>query len=144
MQSVEKLTEALRQLLDLVEDEAKINPGFAARLEAITAVIPAPKVDRRSKRRRKPRAPAVAAPDVFLAHSEKGDEEFRFWLRVLDLHTLRAIVRSNGFDPGKMTAHWTDADKYVGLIADQVAARLRRGSAFLTPRATHDPEKGSE
>jgi hypothetical protein len=55
---------------------------------------------------------------------------------------LKAIVKANGFDPGKTSQRWTEPDKYVELIADQTAARLRRGSAFLTPKTSKDEEAG--
>jgi hypothetical protein len=70
----------------------------------------------------------------------RGDEEFRFWLRSLDLPTLRAIVKSNGFDVARVSHRWTDPDKFTALIAEQTAARLKRGSGFLPPRGDGGPK----
>ena len=72
---------------------------------------------------------------MFEIQREKGEDEFRFWLRSLDLHLLKAIVKANGFDPGKNSQRWSEPDKFADLIAEQTAARLRRGSAFLTPKS---------
>lgn len=40
-------------------------------------------------------------PDVFDELKQRGEEEFGFWLRSFELVTLKAIVKQNGFDPGK-------------------------------------------
>ena len=80
-------------------------------------------------------------PDVFAAREQKGDDEFRFWLRSLTIPILKMIIRVHGFDPGKVSRRWTEPDKYVGLIADQMAARLRRGSGFLPTRASGQAPK---
>jgi hypothetical protein len=73
----------------------------------------------------------------------KGEEEFRFWLRSLDLRTLKTIIKINGFDPAKASQRWRDLDKFVALIAEQTAARLRRGSAFLPAKASEESHESS-
>lgn len=134
MQPGQKLTHALRALVNLVEDEAAHNPGFAERLEAALADLP----DGRSgKKRTKAKAPTehFEIPDVLQIFQEKGETEFRFLLRDFDLATLKAIVKVNGFDPGKISQRWSEPDKFITLITDQTEARLRRGSSFLPPKA---------
>ena len=74
-------------------------------------------------------------PDVYLEHQKRGEEEFRFWLAGLDLAMLKAIVKVNGFDVTKTSRRWTEPDKFVSLITDQVKARLKRGTAFMTPKS---------
>jgi hypothetical protein len=137
MQPTQKLTQALRSLLALVEQEAMRNPSFAKRLEEITAPLPAPSAARRRTRNA---GPAETPPNIFAVREEKGEEEFRFWLQSLNLRMLKAIVKANGFDPGKSSQRWTEPDKFVQLIADQTAARLRRGTAFLGSRNPKDDE----
>lgn len=129
MQSTQKLTRTLRELLKLVEEEAERNPNFAARLEAITAELPSQIGKKVSKQNKT--AKSATAPDVFAALQEKGEEEFRFWLRSLDTATLKSIIKVNGFDPAKVSSRWTEPDKFVALIFEQSIARLKRGSAFL-------------
>jgi hypothetical protein len=128
MQPTKKLTSFLRDLLALVDDEANRNPEFAAKLEAIMTELPA-----RSLRPPRPAKTAVTVPDVFAALQEKGEVEFGFWVRTLDIPTLRAVIRVNGYDPAKAAQRWTDPDKFVRLIVDQTLARMKRGSAFLPP-----------
>jgi hypothetical protein len=130
MQPTKKLTPILRDLLALVDEEATRNPEFAAKLETIMAELPARPL-------RPPRLPksAVSIPDVFAALQEKGEVEFGFWARTLDIPTLRAVIKKNGFDPAKASQRWTDPDKFVSLVIEQTVSRLKRGSAFLPPKS---------
>jgi hypothetical protein len=138
MQPTKKLTSILRDLLALVDDEAARNPDFATKLEAIMAELPA-------RPARPPRLPKtdVSIPDVFAALQEKGEAEFGFWVRTLDVPTLKAVIRANGFDPAKASQRWSDPDKFVGLVVEQTMARLKRGSSFLPPKSdnqtSHNP-----
>ena len=130
MQPTKKLTPILRDLMALVDDEATRNPEFAAKLEAIMADLPA-----RPARPPRPPKTAVSIPDVFAVLQEKGEVEFGFWARTLDIPTLKAVIKSNGFDPAKASQRWTDPDKFVGLVIEQTVSRLKRGSAFLPPKS---------
>ena len=134
MQPSQKLTRALRALVELVEEEASKNPDFATRLEGIVAELPA---ESPNKKASKPKNVGVVVPipDVLKLFQEKGESEFRFCLREFDLPILKAIVKANGFDPGKNSQRWTEPDKFISLIAEQTDARLRRGSSFLPPKA---------
>lgn len=125
MQFSQKLTRVLRELVSLIENEAAQNPEFAQRLEMITSELPT-----RGKPAARSRV-ATAVPDVGAAFQERGEAEFRFWLRSLDIPTLKAIVKANGFDPAKTSQRWREPDKFVVLIAEQTSARLRRGSSFV-------------
>jgi hypothetical protein len=134
----QKLSVLLRDLASLLQEEAARNIEFAARLDALLN-----SVDSRVKPRRGGRktvSPQI--PDVLSALEEKGEEEFRFWLRSFDLPTLKAITRINGFDAARASQKWSDPDKFIKLIGTQASARLRRGSAFLPqPRPTEHKEE---
>jgi hypothetical protein len=131
MQDIKKLTTVLRSLVSLLEDEAANSPQFAAKLDAVLNEIPTrPKITHR------PRLDPSAVPDVFAELAAKGENEFRFWLQSLDLLTLKAIIKLNGFDPGKASQRWKDPDKLVGLAFQQAIGRATRGSAFLRPKAS--------
>jgi len=140
MQSTQKLASAFRRLLALVEEEASQNPLFAARLEEISSLLPTASTKKTARRKRA--GPTEAAPNVFAMRQQKGEEEFPFWLRSLNLRVLKAIVKANGFDPGKVSQRWTEPDKFVQLIVEQVAARLRRGTAFLTAKTPQVDDPG--
>jgi hypothetical protein len=133
MQPTKKLTAVLRDLVTLIEDEAAHNPGFAASLDDILSGLPSRVQRARRSDRQTP--PPTDIPDVFAALAAKGEEEFRFWLRSIDLPALKAIIKMHGFDPGKAAQHWTDPDKFLALVADQTISRMKRGSAFLRPKA---------
>jgi hypothetical protein len=140
MRSTQNLTRAVRDLLTLVDEEANRNPLFAERLEAIASRLSCTTIKKVSKP--KPAA-AEPPPDAIRNLQVKGEEEFRFWLRSLDLKTLKAIIKINGFDPAKASQRWRDLDKFVALIAEQTAARLRRGSAFLPAKASEESHESS-
>jgi len=126
------LSRALRNLVTLLEEEAGRNPAFAERLEEITAALP----ERFSRRPGRARVSEPAnVPDVLAEFQARGEEEFRFWLRDFDLRTMKAIVKRNGFDPARATQRWKEPDKFVNLICEQVRARLKRGSAFITTKS---------
>lgn len=137
MQPTQKLTTVLRDLLAIIDDEANRNPEFASKLEAVMAQLP-------SRPARPPRLPkpTVVVPDVFAELQAKGELEFGFWMRSLDIPTLKAIIKKNGFDPAKAAQRWTDPDKFIGLVIEQTLARLKRGSSFLTPKSGNQtPDK---
>lgn len=115
--------------MEVVAEEADRNPAFAAKLDGILEDVPNAGSGQRPKATKA--ALAVEVPDVFAEYQQKGEEEFRFWLRELPVVVLKSVIRANGFDPGKASRHWTEPDKFVGLIANQLKARLSRGSAFL-------------
>ena len=125
----QKLSSLLKGLGKLLEDEAESNPEFAARLERLLAPL-RPSSETRKKNGNKS-SRAVVVPDVMAALEKQGEVEFRFWLRTFDLATLKAIVKSNGFDVTRASQKWTDPDKFLNLIFEQSTARLRRGSSFL-------------
>jgi hypothetical protein len=107
--------------------------GFAHRLQNSLPV----RTSRAQKTRRSDRhaPPSTAIPDVCAELAAKGEEEFRLWLRSLDLSTLKAIIKMNGFDPGKASQRWTDPNKFVALVAGQAVSRVERGSTFLPPQS---------
>ena len=104
MQPTKKLTAVLRDLVALLEAESARNPAFAQSLHDVLAGLPsrAGKVSASPASRNLP-----LAPDVFAALQEKGETEFRFWVRALDVPTLKSIIKANGFDPAKASQRWT-------------------------------------
>lgn len=129
MQRAKTLTRLLRQLAEVVAEEADQNPAFAAKLDGILAEVPSGG----GKRPKGARGGSAAeVPDVYAEYQQKGEEEFRLWLRGLSVAVLKGIVKANGFDPGKVSRPWTEPDKFVALITEQLKARLNRGAAFIT------------
>ena len=131
----QKLSTLLRDIAQLVDEEASVNPEFAARLDAfLTATVGG--AQQSAKSRARVPLHSVVVPDVLTALESKGEDEFRFWIRSFDLATLKAVVKANGFDVAKTSQKWNDPDKFINLIVEQASARLRRGSGFLPPPAS--------
>lgn len=131
----QKLIHVFRDLMALIEEEATHNPVFAEKLEKIALNTPSGK--NKTSQKRRGNTAIRETPDVIDILQNKGEIEYRFWLRSLDILTLKSIVKQNGFDPAKASQRWTDPDKFVALIVEQSNARLRRGSSFL-PNKTPD------
>jgi hypothetical protein len=134
MQSSPSMKKRLKALFDAIEGEAQRNPAFAAELAAVFEEAP-PISGQKSRPPSKRSKAQVTIPDVMAKLQELGEEEFRFWLRTVDLPTLKAIVKQNGFDPAKASQRWKEPDKFIALIHEQTQTRLKRGSAFLTPKS---------
>ena len=94
MQRAKTLTKFLKAIAEIVADEAERNPAFAEKLDAAIAPLPAAKPKKQKL--------VQHAPDIYLEHRHRGEDEFRFWLAGLDLPTLKAIVKANGFDLTKL------------------------------------------
>lgn len=128
MRKEKALVALLRDLVDLLAEEAARNPAFGARIEQLFEAIP-------ERRRAKPRKSSLksheASPDVHAEWSARGETGFRLWLRDQPISTIRAVIRDQDLDPTRRTAKWKDAEKLAGFVADSLRARLSRGSAFI-------------
>ncbi len=133
MQRGTSLEMRLKALFKVIESEAAHNLEFAAKLAA--ALGEAPTNRNRSEAPPKRNRPPSVIPDVFKSLQEKGDAEFKFWLRTLDMLTLREIVKQNGFDTAKVSQRWREPDKLIDLVHEQTQSRLKRGSAFLPAKS---------
>ena len=129
MSNSKTLVGILRGLAQLVEEEAEKSPDFAARLDAVLA--PVRSRSQLTIREGKVRPRISNIPDVLTALEEKGEDEFKFWLRNYDISVLKSIIKANGFDVSRTSQKWKDPDKLQKLILEQASARLRRGSGFL-------------
>lgn len=127
MRKEEALTTLLTDLVAVLAEEANRNPAFAARLDQVLAELP----ERKSARRKAPKAQASPPPDLHGELQARGEQEFRHWLREQPADTLRASIRAHDLDPTRRTAKWKEAEKLADFISDALQARLARGSAFL-------------
>ena len=132
MRKEKALVALLRDLVDLLADEAARNPEFSTRIEQVLEAIP----DRRKAKKRKARPQRhEAAPDVHAEWRARGEEGFRLWLRDQPVPRIRAVIRAQDLDPIRRTAKWKDPEKLAGFVADGLRARLSRGSAFISTKA---------
>lgn len=68
--------------------------------------------------------------DIFQIFSDEGEQALRQKLELLDLRTLRIIVRQHGFDQSKLAEKWKNKERLVNLILERVAARSGKGKVF--------------
>lgn len=127
MRKEKALTTLLNDLVALLADEAARNPVFAARLDQLLAETP----ERKSARRKSPRAQMASPLDLHGELQARGEQEFRHWLREQPTDALLASIRAHDLDPSRRSAKWKEAEKLADFIADALQARLARGSAFL-------------
>lgn len=128
MRKEKALITLLRGLVELVAEESDRNPEFSARVENLLFDIPD---QRASKKKSGPSRSNVLVPDIHAEWTNRGEAEFRLWLRDQPIPVLRTIVRSQDFDPTRRTVKWKEAEKFAEFIADGLRARLARGSAFI-------------
>jgi hypothetical protein len=130
MRKEKALVALLRDLVDLLAEEAARNPEFDSRIEQLLEAIP----ERRKAKPRKatPKA-SESVPDVHAEWSARGETDFRLWLRGQPIPTIRAVIRAQDLDPARRTAKWKECEKLADFVADSIRARLSRGSAFIRP-----------
>ncbi len=138
MRKEKALVALLRDLVDVLAEEAARNPAFGARIEQLLEDIP-------ERRKAKPRKSSFkgheAPPDVHAEWSARGEADFRLWLRDQPISTIRAVIRDQDLDPTRRTTKWKDAEKLAGFVADSLRARLSRGSAFIGTPPKGPPEE---
>jgi hypothetical protein len=134
----------LRDLLNVILDEARQNPAFADRLGGVLG-------DEAASQRNKPgervtksaslaglargsavkrgnrRAPALVHP---ITEFEHGEVHLRNRLAALELEQLRDVVAEYGMDPNKLVMKWKDRERVVDHIVTTSASRARKGDAF--------------
>lgn len=127
MRDEKALIKMLRGLVNLLADESRRNPEFAARLDEVLRALPT-KTQRPARQRV---IPPEDLPDAHVEWQRRGEVDFRLWLRDQPLPVLRALVRTHDLDPTGRTGKWKEAQKLAEYIADSLRARLARGSSFL-------------
>jgi len=128
MRKEKALISLLKELVDLMSEEAAQNPEFSRKLELLLSPLPAKKL----AKRKRPAAAALDLPDVYREYNARGQAEFTLWLRDQPIELLRAIIRSHDFDATRRTSKWKDQGKLSHFITEQIRSRMARGSGFLT------------
>lgn len=68
--------------------------------------------------------------DPFAVLRQRGEAGLRADLRDLDVPAMRQLVRAHRLDPARISARWTNRERLIALIVDQVRARADHGKAF--------------
>lgn len=129
MRNEKVLIKVLRSLVDVLGDEAARNPAFAERLDAVLHELKSDRV--KDPKPRSSSGPEPELPDIHAEWSKRGETDFRLWLRDQPVAMLRALIRSQDFDPTRRTAKWKEAEKLAAFITDGLRARMAKGSSFL-------------
>lgn len=136
MRKEKALIDLLRGLVDVIANEAAINPGFADKIECLLSELP----ERKVAKKKPSIPPPESLPDIHLEWNTRGETDFRLWLREQPIPVLRALIRAQDFDSTRRTAKWKEAEKLAEFIADGLRARLSRGSAFIGRNGTTSSE----
>jgi hypothetical protein len=141
------LDRRLKELFDIIRDEARQNPAFGERLATVLSDAPGPKRlydhDWTSKgqdvggsptltkeiKRGNRRTQAVVDPVTEIQH---GEGRVRELLARLDIEQLRDVVAEYRMDPNKLVMRWKDRDRIVEHIITTSISRARKGDAFRT------------
>lgn len=128
MRKEKALINLLRGLVDVIAEEATLNPEFAAKIEGLLTELP----ERKVASKKPSRTPSPESmPDIHLEWNTRGETDFRLWLREQPIPVLRALIRAQDFDSTRRTTKWKEAEKLAEFITDGLRARLSRGSAFI-------------
>ncbi len=128
MRKEKALVTLLRDLVDLISEEAARNPEFSSRLELLLSPLP-----KRKTARKKRSAPSqLNLPDIYREFTSRGQAEFTLWLRDQPIEVLRSIIRLHDLDAARRTSKWKDPSKLGDFISEQIRSRMARGSGFLT------------
>jgi hypothetical protein len=130
--------EAAGKLLRELAERAERDPDFGAQIAAavrasgLLDVVQAPEAPRAKSgaTSKHTRRDTDEMPDPFHMFRQHGDAGLRSHLEQLDIAALRQIVRAHRLDPARISARWTNRDRVVSLIVDQVRARSNHGRAF--------------
>jgi hypothetical protein len=126
MTTVQRITGALKRVLEAVTLEAGRNPAFASSLEKALEVTP--ELGRKQAKRPHRRSPGVIDP--FSVFAEAGEDGVRRSLSQLSIEQLKDVVAEHGMDRSKLAMKWKTSDRFVDLIIETVASRSRKGDAF--------------
>jgi hypothetical protein len=133
----DELAGILGNLTPIVVEEARHNPGFAARLRNVLylggagqaeAAPLANAVPARTRSRRTRRAPGPWDP--YAAYVEVGEAGLRERLSQLALEQLRDIIAEHGMNNDGLAMKWKKVDRLVGRIVERVVDRAAKGDAF--------------
>ena len=128
MRKEKELMALLRGLVDLLGEEADCNPAFSAKLEQLLIVVPKRKS---GAERSHGKGVSPQLPDLYAEHAKRGEADLLLWLRDLPVSTLRALIRTNDFDPTRRTSKWREQEKLATFVVDSLRSRMTRGSAFM-------------
>jgi len=128
MRNEKVLISLIRKLADFLSEECTRNPEFAVHLASLLPNFPESQIKKEKKIKT---IVQTELPDIHSEWNARGDADFRLWIRDQPITILRAIIRSQGFDPTRRTIKWKEAEKLADFISDNLRARFSRGASFI-------------
>ena len=133
-----ELKRALRNLTEVIAEEADRSPDFEKRLREALGITgdesntvgsgsDTGEAMTGPTRGRNRRTPAVLDP---VQQVLKSEEVLREQLSVLTVDQLKDIVADYGMDPSKLVMKWRTRDRIINHIVDMAVSRSRKGDAF--------------
>ena len=111
----------LKEILNVVIDEMKINKDFENRINIALGKESEP------KKKKRVRQPALFNPNTIAL---KGEDVLKEELEKLDVSQLKDIIAQYAMDPAKSTSRWKKKEKFIDYILEIVDSRLKRGDVF--------------
>lgn len=127
------LKKTLKDIVEVMLEEADNNPEFAKRLEMALGAGGRPRITKQKNsgqvmRRGNRRTPAVFDP---VALAQYGDGVLRARLGALDIEQLKDIIAEYGMDTTKLAMKWKSSERLVSHIVQISINRAKKGEAFL-------------
>jgi hypothetical protein len=122
MTSIDRLEAAFGVVLD----EARKNAAFRERLEGALSGTFAEPGGATRRHRREP-----ASIDPFKIFDSDGETGLRDVLGKLDLEQLKNVISGYDMDRDRLALKWRSPERLIDRIVETVAARRRKGDAFL-------------
>ena len=130
MRKEKSLIALLKGIVTLLAEELMRNPELAKKLDALLLDLAEHKpIGKKASNR--PMKSSELLPDIHAEWKIRGEDEFRFWLKDQQITVLRALIKSQDFDPMSKTKRWNETEKLAAFIADSLRSRMTKGSAFI-------------
>lgn len=117
-----KYSSKIKELFNVIIEEAERNPDFKKNLENIIDS----NYDNKTKKKNK-RNPALVDP---IKHIEEGRGKLINILDELNIEQLKDVVAEYGMDPKKLVMKWKDKNKIIEHIITLSEARFKKGDVF--------------
>jgi hypothetical protein len=123
MSNNKKIARRVSRLLRLLAEKIERNPEIIEELELNKDIL----IEHRKKEETKQSSIDF---DIFQVFAEGTKQALRQKLELLDVKTLRNVIRQHGFDPSKLAEKWKNKERLINLIIERVAARHDKGKVF--------------
>jgi hypothetical protein len=130
MRGEKSVIQILKKFIDLVSEECKRNPAFAAQIDSLIS-----ETKKTEAKKKIDNIPLEGLPDLYSEWYNRGEDEFRIWARSQSVEILILLIKQQGFDPQYKTSKWKDSQKLANFLFEKLKLRISRGGSFLKDRS---------